>query len=90
VRTRIYERLRCPVLVVYDRDPDVGFEELRPFVAQRRGWRLAWIRPSRGLPHFEKRDVTMASVTRFLADVEAAMAAPTSAPRPGHRAFPGA
>jgi pimeloyl-ACP methyl ester carboxylesterase len=90
VRTRTYERLRCPVLVVYDRDPDVGFEELRPFAAQRRGWRLARIRPSRGMPHFERRDVTMASLTRFLADVERRSAVPTSAPGAGDRAFPGA
>lgn len=90
VRTRIYERLRCPVLVIYDRDPDVGFEELRPFAARRRGWRLARIRPSRGLPHFERREVTMASLTRFLDDVERRSSMPTSARGGGERVFPGA
>jgi pimeloyl-ACP methyl ester carboxylesterase len=90
VRTRIYERLRCPVLVIYDRDPDVGFEELRPFAAQRRGWRLARIRPSRGLPHFERRELTMASLTRFLEHVERPSSSPTSSLPAGDRVFPGA
>lgn len=70
IRTRVFERLNCPVLVIHDRDPDVGFEELGPFVAGRRGWRTARIRPTRGLPHFERPEATMLSIGRFLGDVE--------------------
>lgn len=78
IRTRVFERLPCPVLVIHDRDPDVGFEELGPFAAGRRGWRTARIRPTRGLPHFERPEVTLTSIARFLDDVERGSSEPPS------------
>jgi pimeloyl-ACP methyl ester carboxylesterase len=73
VRDRTYERLACPVLVVHDRAPaGLGFEELARFVAKRPAWRVARIRPSLGMPHFERPAVTLAAVSGLLAQVEEA------------------
>lgn len=54
VRSRLYGQLVQPVLALYDRDPYVRFDQLPEFVAARSRWQAVRLRPSLGLPHFER------------------------------------
>lgn len=48
-----YKRLDLPVLVIYDRDPNISFN-LLPQVVEQPNWQSARIAPTLGLAHFEK------------------------------------
>lgn len=63
----IYASLNIPVLVLYDRDPFVGFDRL-PEYEKRPNWSLVRIEGTRGLPHFEKPDETYEVLAAFLSD----------------------
>jgi len=54
-----YAQVRCPVLVIFDQDAYVTFEELPAFVAKHPQWRSERIFPTRGLPHFEAKARTI-------------------------------
>lgn len=54
IQEAVYAKLTIPVLVVYDEDPYVSFDYLRPFVAQHPNWKASLIVPTKGLPQFEK------------------------------------
>jgi pimeloyl-ACP methyl ester carboxylesterase len=54
IREEVYEKLTIPVMVIYDEDPYVSFDYLRPFVAKHPNWQAKLIVPTRGLPQFEK------------------------------------
>lgn len=62
---RLYRPLRLPVLVLYDRDPNVSFERLTEIADDRPNWRLERISPTLGLPHWERSDETIAALDRF-------------------------
>jgi pimeloyl-ACP methyl ester carboxylesterase len=62
---RLYRPLRLPVLVLYDRDPNVSFERLMEIAEGRPNWRLERISPTLGLPHWERSDETIAALDRF-------------------------
>ncbi len=62
IRDTVYERLRQPALVLYDRDANIGFNALPGFLENHLNWHTARITPTLGLPHWEK----LAETTRAL------------------------
>lgn len=64
----LYRPVEQPALVLYDRDPNVSFERLAALVSARRNWRVKRIRPTRGLPHWEKPLETFAAMDAFWSD----------------------
>lgn len=67
----VYAPLTQPVLVLHDRDPNIGFELLPDFLAQHPNWRVERIAPTAGLPQWEKPQDTAAAMDRFWADLPA-------------------
>jgi hypothetical protein len=53
------------VLVLYDRDPFVRFDELPPY-GERSNWTLVRIDNTHGLPHFEQPERTNEVLAAFL------------------------
>jgi hypothetical protein len=78
----LYARLQLPVLVLYDRDPNVSFEHLPAVVAASPYWTARRIAPSRVVPHWENTADTVAAIERFWA----ATAAPEQPRAEGPRA----
>ena len=65
IRQQVYERLTLPVLVIYDRDPNIRFDMLEPMLAAHPNWQTARITPSLGLPHFEQMPAVEGALTCF-------------------------
>lgn len=65
VREAVYARLQQPVLVLYDRDGYVSFEELPAFRQRRDNWTTARISPTRGLPQFDQPLDTVHTIVDF-------------------------
>lgn len=63
----VYANLSLPVLVLFDEDPNVTFENLSGFVASRPNWKAERVAPSSGLPHWEVLGETTAVLDRFWA-----------------------
>lgn len=63
----VYANLSLPVLVLFDEDPNVTFENLSGFVASRPNWKAERVAPSSGLPHWEVLGETTAVLNRFWA-----------------------
>jgi pimeloyl-ACP methyl ester carboxylesterase len=63
----LYRPVAQPALVLYDRDPNVSFERLAELATAQRNWRVKRIRPTRGLPHWEKPEETFAAMDAFWA-----------------------
>ncbi|MBZ0301835.1 MAG: alpha/beta hydrolase [Anaerolineae bacterium] len=61
----VYQKLELPVLVVYDRDGFVRFDELPALAEGRSNWKLARIAPTKGLPQFEKMPEVAAALDQF-------------------------
>lgn len=61
---QLYAPLRLPLLVLYDRDPNISFERLEDIAAQP-NWRLVRIQPTLGLPHWERTAETVAAMDDF-------------------------
>ena len=64
IRTDVYEKVDQPVLVVYDTDPNITFDQL-PHTLERPNWHGTQIVPTRGLPHWEKLKETTVALDRF-------------------------
>lgn len=64
---QLYARLEMPVLVLYDRDPNVSFDRLPGFVSGRGNWHAVRIAPTLGLPHWEKTSETVDAMEHFWA-----------------------
>jgi pimeloyl-ACP methyl ester carboxylesterase len=64
---RLYANLQLPVLVIYDRDPNVSFDLLPGFVSGRENWHAVRITPTLGLPHWEKTAETAEAMEQFWA-----------------------
>ncbi|MFK8041998.1 alpha/beta fold hydrolase [Congregibacter sp.] len=62
----LYEPLQQPVLVLYDKDPNIGFDYLDKVALGRDNWRLHRIPNTLGLPHFEEPELTQAALVSFL------------------------
>jgi pimeloyl-ACP methyl ester carboxylesterase len=60
----LYEEVEIPVLVIYDQDAFVRFDRLPGLLERKDNWRAERIRPTLGLPHFEK----LPEVTQALED----------------------
>ncbi len=69
IRQTIYATLDLPVLVLYDQDSFVGFDELPTFLTQHQHWQAVRISPTRGMPHFEQPTQTSAAIASFCAAV---------------------
>jgi pimeloyl-ACP methyl ester carboxylesterase len=65
---QLFELLRVPVLVLFDRDPNVSFERLDAF-ASKDNWHIHRISPTRGLPHWERTEQTVEALDAFWASV---------------------
>ncbi len=64
---QIYARVKQPVLVIYDRDPNIDFDHLASFLRGRANWQAERIAPSLGLPHWERLAETTAAMEKFWA-----------------------
>jgi len=72
VQDRIYDRLGIPTLVIYDQDPFIDFESLDAFIQEHENWQAVRIAPSKGMPHFEKSEETIAALQDFWKKTEQA------------------
>lgn len=70
IRESVYEQLETPTVVLYDQDPNVGFEMLPTALEQNVNLRTARIAPSFGLPHWEHPTETAEALDEFWRDVE--------------------
>ncbi|MBK1716281.1 alpha/beta fold hydrolase [Thiocystis violacea] len=61
----LYNQVTQPVLVLYDKDPNIDFHELPDFLTRHANWRAERIAPTRGMPQWEKPAETAAAITRF-------------------------
>jgi pimeloyl-ACP methyl ester carboxylesterase len=67
----LYDPLLVPILVLYDEDPYTDFADLPEFIAGGDGIRHAERIPgTRGLPQFERPDLTLDALQRFWKDVD--------------------
>ncbi|MBK1646337.1 alpha/beta hydrolase [Thiocapsa imhoffii] len=64
-REVLYAQLTQPVLVLYDRDPNIDFHELPDFLGHHPNWRAERITPTRGLLQWEQPAQTAAAIDRF-------------------------
>lgn len=65
IRTRTYEKLQIPALIIYDRDPFVRFDMLPELLQRNPNWQEARVVPSLGLPQFEKLPETAEALNNF-------------------------
>jgi pimeloyl-ACP methyl ester carboxylesterase len=61
----LYERVATPALVVFDQDFFVAFDALPHVLQANPRWQAVRIAPTRGLPHFEKLNETVAAMDAF-------------------------
>ena len=64
-REALYARLTTPTLVLYDQDPNVGFDCLPALLKENPVIRAERIAPTLGLPHWEQPGQTHAALERF-------------------------
>ncbi|MHB0856481.1 MAG: alpha/beta fold hydrolase [Anaerolineae bacterium] len=64
-RTRFYEKVSCPSLLLYDQDPFVRFDTLPELLTASTLWRAERIAPTCGLPHWDMPAETTAALDRF-------------------------
>ncbi|MBK1721491.1 alpha/beta fold hydrolase [Thiocystis violacea] len=62
---RLYDKVTQPVLVLYDKDPNIDFHELPDFLGRHPNWRAERIAPTSGMPQWEKPAETANAITRF-------------------------
>ncbi len=65
VRRQVYDALKVPVLVLYDRDGYTSFENLEPLLRNHLNWVATRIGNTRGLPHWDRIDSTVSSLDYF-------------------------
>jgi pimeloyl-ACP methyl ester carboxylesterase len=64
----LYAKLQLPVLVLYDRDANVGFELLPELVASHTNWKAVRIEPTLGIPQWERTADCSAALDAFWAE----------------------
>jgi len=69
IRSRVYEKLECPVHVIYDTDAYTSFATLHTSVAYR-DWTATRIAPTRGLPQFDRPERTLSAIEDFWAPLD--------------------
>ena len=80
IRETVYERLTCPVLVIYDQDAFVRFDTLPDVLRTHASWRAVRVAPTRGLPQFERLDATAQALDGFWQDIAERRVLGVSAP----------
>lgn len=65
IANAVYERLKLPVLVIYDEDPFVSFELLPRVINTCGSWRAVRVAPTKGLAHWDKPDETTRTMEAF-------------------------
>ncbi|MCA9952657.1 MAG: alpha/beta hydrolase [Anaerolineales bacterium] len=68
IRTRFYEKIIAPTLVIYDRDGFSRFDTLPILLQNNANWSQARIVPSLGLPQFERLQATAVALDTFWAN----------------------
>lgn len=63
----LYSKVTAPTQILYDEDPHSGFEKLAPFTSRHDGWTASRVPNTRGLPHFDAREATVAGIRDFVA-----------------------
>lgn len=63
--SRLYSRLKNPCLVLFDRDPNLGFERLPELTEAYGHWAAKQLSPSLGLPHWELTSETIRALEDF-------------------------
>ncbi len=63
--SRLYSRLQNPCLVLFDRDPNIGFERLPELTEGYGNWAAKQLSPSLGLPHWELTSETINALEDF-------------------------
>lgn len=61
----LYTKVSVPGLVLYDKDPNVGFERVPDLVALNPSWQPVRIAPTMGLPHWDELAQTTAALDAF-------------------------
>lgn len=64
----LYAKLQLPVLVLYDRDANVGFELLPQLVASHSNWKAVRVTPTLGIPQWERTADCVAALDAFWAE----------------------
>lgn len=67
---RLYRPLEVPVRVLYDTDPNVGFERLDDLLRDCSNWSAARIQGTRGLPHWQRLPETLRALREFWGPLE--------------------
>lgn len=62
----LYLQLNLPVLVLYEKDPNITFDYLDDVAEKRSNWCLHRIPDTLGLPHFQQPQITQAAAEAFL------------------------
>lgn len=65
VRTQVYERMKTPTLVIYDRDPYSRFQALQEVLLKNPAWQAVRLVPSLGMPQFERPADTVEVIDDF-------------------------
>lgn len=65
IRETVYEQLKVPVLVIYDRDNFTNFDLLPETLSKNAFWQAVRLVPSLGLPHFERPEDTAEVLDKF-------------------------
>ena len=65
VRSRFYERIQAPTQVLFDRDPFANFDMLPYMLGSNPSWQEVRIKPSQGMPQFEKPAETVSALDGF-------------------------
>lgn len=68
VLTRYYANLSRPALMLYDQDPNIGFERLPELLESPVDIRAVRISPTLGMPHWERIEETATALERFWSD----------------------
>lgn len=70
-RTTLYQPLPVPGLVIYDSDPNVGFDALPTLLDSAPQWQAARIAPTLGMPHWEQTAATVDALQAFWRGIDA-------------------
>ncbi|MEE4203519.1 MAG: alpha/beta hydrolase [Halieaceae bacterium] len=60
-----YAQLNQPALILYDQDPNIGFDRLPELLASQARVSVERISPSLGMPHWEQIDATVSALQEF-------------------------
>ncbi|MBK1640842.1 alpha/beta hydrolase [Chromatium okenii] len=65
----LYSKVTQPVLVLYDKDPNIDFHELPDFLGRHANWRAQRIAPTSGMPQWDRPAETTAAMSSFWASL---------------------